>query len=109
MKGELNLMKRKQKDRKPEKYNTAWQYYKGIPVKLIVYTEQHFAAIRAKRYLLGKSGGQNIWIPNSCLLPDGTLNPALDLDWIFQRAYQENKFRYASINIDPSTWLPPAS
>ena len=73
-------------------------------MQLIVYTEKHFAALRAKRYMLGRTGNQNIWIPNSYLLPDGTLDPAKNLDWVFQRAYRENKFQYAGINVSPYTW-----
>ena len=65
------------KKRKPkriyeeEKYNTEIQNYRGIKFKLIVYTEQHFAALRAKRFLLisdkEEHPSQNFWIPNCYL------------------------------------------
>lgn len=74
----VNTKRREKLVYKPEKYNTAWQYYRGIPIRLIVYSEQHFAALRAKRFLLGKSEKQNIWIPNSYLKPDGTLDTSMD-------------------------------
>ena len=86
-------------------YNKTTQHYKGVPVTLIVYTEKHFAKLRAKRYMLGDPKyNQNIWIPNSCLLPDGTIRPDANLDWIFLRAHRERKFMYARIDIDPRTW-----
>ena len=95
---------------RPGKYHTETQYYKGIPVTLIVYTEQHFAALRAKRFMLGPKGtSQNIWIPNSLLDERGKIRDGADLDWIFQRAYRENKFKYAGIDIDPYTWRPVAA
>lgn len=100
----VNTRRREKPAYKPEKYNTAWQYYRGIPIRLIVYSEQHFAALRAKRFLLGKSEKQNIWIPNSCLKPDGTLDTSKQLDWIFKKAAYQNKLKLAGINIDPLRW-----
>lgn len=90
---------------KPGKYCTETQYYRGIPIRLIVYTEQHFAALKAKRFMLGPAGTtQNIWIPNKYLEPDGRLKDGADIDWIMRRAWAENKFKYAGIGIDPYTW-----
>ena len=54
------------------KYNTDTQYYKNVPLKLIVYTENHFARLRAKRYNINNTV-QNVWIPNCYLEPDGTI------------------------------------
>lgn len=89
----------------PAKYNMKVQTYKGVKVQLILYTEQHFARLKAKRFLLiGQNKSQNIWIPNSFLLPDGTLDPDKDLDWLFQQAWRQNKFYHAGIGIDPFTW-----
>lgn len=94
------------KKRCPEKYHTETQYYKGIPVTLIVYDEAHFAALRAKRFMLGTKGNQNVWIPNSYLDEAGRIRDGANLDWLFQRAYRENKFWYARIGINPNTWTP---
>lgn len=102
----------KNTDRRPDKYNLSIQDYKGVKVQLILYTERHFAALRAKRFILvGQNLSQNIWIPNSSLLPDGTLDPKRDLDWVFQQAWRQNKFRLAGIGIEPFSWtaVDPAS
>lgn len=97
--------KKKTRERIPEKYCTETQYYKGIALRLIVYTEKHFAALRAKRFMLGDPRrNQNIWIPNSYLDETGRILPNANLDWAMQRAYRENKFRYAQIPINPYTW-----
>ncbi|MDK6868430.1 hypothetical protein FOF71_05305 [Lactobacillus paragasseri] len=97
------------KKRKPkriyaeEKYNTEIQNYRGIKFKLIVYTEQHFAALRAKRFLLisdkENEPSQNFWIPNCYLEKDGTLKPNVFVDWIFVKCVKANKFKYAGIDI----------
>lgn len=90
---------------KPNKYCREMQYYKGIPLQLIVYTEEHFAQLKAKRFMLGPQGtSQNIWIPNKYLEPDGRIKQDADLDWVMRRAWAENKFKYAGIDIDPYTW-----
>lgn len=92
---------------RPEKYCRETQYYKGVPITLIVYTERHFAALKAKRFMLGPPGtSQNIWIPNKYLEPDGRIKSDADIDWIMRRAWAENKFKYAGIGIDPRTWTP---
>ena len=89
----------------PEKYNLQWQEYRGIPVKLILYDERHFAALRAKRFLLGKGTGQNLWIPNVYLEPDGTIKPGADLDWAFKKAFRQNKFTHPSLAaFNPLAW-----
>lgn len=86
-------------------YNSRVQYYKGVPIKLIVYTEKHFARLKAKRFILGDSRAhQNIWIPNVYLEPNGTLKNGVNIDFIFQKAYQQKKFYYAHININPMLW-----
>lgn len=99
--------KKKTPERMPEKYCRETQYYKGIPLRLIVYTEAHFAALKAKRFMLGDpKHNQNIWIPNCYLDGTGRILPGANLDWAMQRAYRENKFRYARIPINPYTWQP---
>ena len=86
-------------------YNKRTQYYKGIPIKLIVYTEKHFKRIKAKRFMLGNpQANQNIWIPNTYLEPDGSLKPGVDIDFIFKKAYLQKKFYYAHINVNPMLW-----
>ena len=47
---------------------------------------------------------QNIWIPNTYLEPNGTLKTGVNIDFIFKRAYQQKKFYYAHININPMLW-----
>ena len=86
-------------------YNKETQYYKGIPVRLIIYTDTHFARLKAKRFMLGDpKHNQNIWIPNSYLESNGTLKPDASIDWIFKKAYYQKKIQYAHININPLTW-----
>lgn len=86
-------------------YNNRVQYYKGVPVKLIVYTEKHFARLNAKRFILGNAKAhQNVWIPNCYLEPDGTIKAGVNIDFVFQKAYQQKKFYYAHININPMLW-----
>lgn len=86
-------------------YNNQIQYYKGIPIKLIVYTEKHFKRLNAKRFMLGESKyNQNIWIPNCYLEPNGTLKSNVNIDFVFRKAYQQNKLSYAHININPMLW-----
>lgn len=86
-------------------YNKQTQYYKGVPIKLIVYTEKHFARLKAKRFMLGDpKANQNIWIPNCYLQPDGTLKPGVNIDFVFRKAYCQKKFYYAHININPYDW-----
>lgn len=84
------------------KYNTNVQNYKGVSIRLIKYTEKHFARLKAKRFLLIKPKendypSQNFWIPNCYLESDGTLKSNINIDWIFQKAYRANKFKYAGI------------
>ena len=87
------------------KYNNNIQFYKGVPIRLIVYTDKHFARLNAKRFILGDmKSKQNVWIPNCYLEPDGTLKANINIDFIFKKAYQQGKFSYANININPMLW-----
>lgn len=76
-------------------YNTSMQYYKGVPLKLIVYTDKHFARLRAKRFTINNTN-QNLWIPNKHLAPDGTILPDQDLDYILRQS--RNQIRIAGAN-----------
>ena len=80
-------------------YNDKIQNYKGIPLKLIIYTDKHFAKLKAKRFLILNSknepSGQNIWIPNSFLLEDGTINHNKNLDWLFLKTDNKHKLALA--------------
>ena len=91
------------KKKKYTKYNTDVQFYKEIPVRLIVYTEEHFARLNAKRFTINHTS-QNIWIPNSYLEPDGTIKLDADIDFIFKQAYLQKKLKYANIHINPFDW-----
>ena len=83
------------------KYNNSIQFYKDVPIRLIVYTDK----LNAKRFILGDmKSKQNIWIPNCYLKPDGTLKANINIDFIFKKAYQQGKFSYANININPMLW-----
>lgn len=79
-------------------YNNIVQYYKEIPLTLIIYTEKHFNRLKAKRFMLGDTKyNQNIWIPNVYLEPNGTLKSNINIDFIFHKAYQQNKINYAHL------------
>ena len=82
------------------KYNLSVQYYKGVPLRLIQYTEEHFSAVRAKRFMIHGST-QNIWVPNTYLEPDGTIKATANLDWLFSKAKEKHKLELAGITFDP--------
>ena len=80
-------------------YNIDAQYYKGIRLRLIPYHPDYYAGKNAKRFELGeRKYGQNVWIPNAYLTPDGTIKPDTNLDFVFRRAIAQNKFRYAKLD-----------
>lgn len=66
---------------KDNQYNTTPQTYKGIPFCLIVRKDYPYR--KAKRFTLNGTN-QNVWIPNKHLLPDGTLKPCEDVDYVFR-------------------------
>ena len=70
------------------KYNTATQMYKNVPLKLIVYTENHFARLNAKRFMIAGST-QNVWIPNRFLEPDGSIKSDANIDFVFHKAKRQ--------------------
>ena len=78
--------------------------YRGIPFRLIEYTQKHFDRLRAKRFLLNPDveteyRTQNFWIPNCYLEEDGTLKSNVFVDWIFVKCVKANKFKYAGLEI----------
>lgn len=56
--------------------NLKTQYYKGLPLKLI--NRKDYANRKAKRFIINNTN-QNIWIPNSYLMEDGTIKDNVDL------------------------------
>ena len=80
------------------KYNTNTQYYKNIPLKLIVYTESHFERLKAKRFCINNTN-QNVWIPNVYLEEDGSIKQDVNIDFVFYKA--RNQLRLAGIEFHP--------
>lgn len=104
MEGDYQLARKKQKQKPHIRYNTEIQYYRGIPFRLIEYTQKHFDRLRAKRFLLNPDfeteyRTQNFWIPNCYLEEDGTLKLNVFVDWIFVKCVKANKFKYAGLEI----------
>lgn len=62
--------------------------YKNVPLRLIVYTEGHFAKLKAKRFTINGTN-QNIWIPNAYLEADGTLKENINIDFIFYKSARQ--------------------
>lgn len=90
------------------KYNTSIQIYRNIHIRLIEYTPEHFARLKAKRFLLinpksKENPSQNVWIPNAYLQDNGTLKPYINIDFVFRTAALQRKFKYAGITIP--AWL----
>lgn len=67
-------------------YNTNVQYYKSIPLRLIVRGDYPYK--QAKRYTINGTN-QNIWIPNKHLMDDGTIRPCEDIDYCFRRRQRQ--------------------
>ena len=80
-------------------YNTNVQNYKGIPLKLILYTESRFQHLKAKCFqvlnALNQPSGQQIWIPNRFLSDDGTILPTCNIDWLFRKDDNAEKLKSA--------------
>lgn len=72
----------KKKERKPV-LNLELQFYKGIPFRLI--NRRDYPCRKAKRFTLNETN-QNVWIPNKHLMPDGTVIPGQDIDYVFRLA-----------------------
>ena len=69
-------------------YNTDVQLYKNVPLKLIVYTESHFARLKAKRFTVNDTN-QNVWIPNQYLESDGTIKLNANIDFVFYKSKRQ--------------------
>ena len=90
------------------KYNTSIQIYRNIYIRLIEYTPEHFAWLKAKRFMLinpksKDNPSQNIWIHNAYWQEDGTWKPYVNIDFVFRTAALQRKFKYAGITIP--AWL----
>lgn len=64
------------------------QYYKNVPLKLIVYTDSHFERLKAKRFNVNNTT-QNVWIPNQFLEPDGSIKENVNIDFVFYRSKRQ--------------------
>lgn len=76
----------KRKAKLAEKYNTGTQYYKGIPVELIV--REDYGCYKAKRFKINGSN-QNVWIPNCYLEDDGTIKANVNIDFVFRKSVNQ--------------------
>ena len=65
--------------------NLETQYYNQIPLNLI---NRKYGNRKAKRFVINHTN-QNVWIPNKHLLPDGTIKPGENLNYIFSRAKRQ--------------------
>lgn len=78
-------------------YNDHIQNYKGIPLKLIVYTESHFQHLKAKCFQIlnanNQPSGQRVWIPNRFLTENGTILSTCNIDWLFRKSDNAEKLR----------------
>ncbi|MBR5948151.1 MAG: hypothetical protein IKZ82_05830 [Clostridia bacterium] len=89
-----------------DKYNKTAQAIPlpGVKLKLIVYTEKHFAQLKAKRFMITDESGvetkQNLWIPNRYLLPDGSIDFRHDLTWLFNTPPNRRNIRLAIKEIE---------
>lgn len=80
------------------RYNNNIQYFKNIPLRLIVYTDNHFKRLKAKRFMI-EGTNQNIWIPNSCLFEDGTIKSEKSIEWIFKKQKTLHKLELCNLKI----------
>ena len=90
----INAEVAKRKAKLAEKYNTGTQYYKGIPVDLIV--REDYGCYKAKRFKINNSN-QNVWIPNKHLEKDGTIKEGENIDYVFIRNHRQCEL--AGINL----------
>jgi hypothetical protein len=71
--------------------NTNTQYYKGVPLRLIIRKDYH--VLKARRYLLNETN-QNVWVPCQYLEEDGTIKARADFVFIKSK----RKFELAGIS-----------
>lgn len=80
-------------------WHTETQYYKGVPLTLIPYAKVYYDQKKAKRFQLGDHKyGQNLWIPNYYLEPDGKIKDSANLDFAMRIAVRQKKFQYAHLD-----------
>lgn len=82
-------------------YNREVQWFRNVPLKLIVYTEKHFSVLKAKRFMIHGST-QNLWIPNKFLTENGTIRDPEKIAWIFSNKTTQHKLELAGIKLDPA-------
>lgn len=63
--------------------NLNTQYYRGLPLRLI--NRKDYKYKKAKRFIINNTN-QNVWIPNTYLLDDGTIKDNVDLMFIFRKS-----------------------
>ena len=67
------------------KMNYRYQYYKGIPIRLI---NRSYKNKNAKRYIINGTN-QNVWIPNNHLEDDGTIKNGENIDYVFRKSVNQ--------------------
>lgn len=67
------------------KMNYSYQYYKGIPIRLI---NRNYKNKNAKRYIINGTN-QNVWIPNKHLEDDGTIKKGENIDYVFRKSINQ--------------------
>lgn len=67
------------------KMNYRYQYYKGIPIRLI---NRSYKNKNAKRYIINGTN-QNVWIPNKHLEDDGTIKNGENIDYVFRKSVNQ--------------------
>jgi len=82
----INAEVAKRKAKLAKKYNTSVQYYKGIPVELII--REDYGCYKAKRFKINGSN-QNVWIPNCYLENDGTIKENVNIDFVFRKSVNQ--------------------
>jgi hypothetical protein len=73
--------------------NTNTQFYKNVPLKLIIRKDYH--ALKARRFVINNTN-QNVWIPCQYLESDGTIKPNANIDFVFFKS--KRKFELAGIS-----------
>lgn len=68
------------------KCNLDNQYYNGLPLRLV--NRKDYKHQKAKRFIINNTN-QNIWIPNTYLLEDGTIKEGTDIMFIFRKAKRQ--------------------
>lgn len=76
--------------------NYGKQMYRSIPLRLI---NRKYDNYNAMRFVINDTN-QNVWIPKKHLLPDGTIKPGENIDYVFRKS--PNQLNYAGV-----TWAIP--